>query len=109
VVALHGKPAAIVSKLEGSSQMDPQPVHCAEVGAMLARMHLAGADFPLRQPNLRGLDWWNETVPQGAALPRRRQGRPAGRNWPSSASLPPAPPTSGCKQGPCTPTCSATT
>jgi homoserine kinase type II len=64
VVALHGKPAAIVSKLIGASQMDPQPVHCAEVGAMLARMHLAGRDFPLRQPNLRGLDWWVETVPK---------------------------------------------
>ena len=64
VVALHGKPAAIVSKLDGSSQMDPQPVHCAEVGTMLAKMHLAGRDFPLVQPNLRGLDWWVETVPK---------------------------------------------
>ncbi len=63
VVGLHGKPAIIVSKLEGASQMDPQPVHCAEVGAMLARMHLAGRDFDLHQPNLRGLDWWTETVP----------------------------------------------
>jgi homoserine kinase type II len=44
--------------------MDPQPVHCAEVGAMLAKMHLAGRDFPLFQPNLRGLDWWVETVPK---------------------------------------------
>jgi homoserine kinase type II len=64
VVGLHGKPAAIVSKLDGSSQMDPQPVHCAEVGAMLARMHLAGRDFAQQQPNLRGLDWWVETVPK---------------------------------------------
>ncbi|KQQ91926.1 homoserine kinase [Massilia sp. Leaf139] len=64
VVALHGKPAAIVSKLEGSSQMDPQPIHCAEVGAMLARMHLAARDFPLQQPNLRALDWWQATMPQ---------------------------------------------
>ncbi|UUZ50565.1 homoserine kinase [Massilia sp. B-10] len=56
--------AAIVSKLDGSSQMDPQPVHCAAVGAMLARMHLAALDFPLRQPNLRGLDWWNATTPR---------------------------------------------
>ena len=63
VVSLHGKPAVIVSKLDGASQMDPQPVHCAEVGAMLARMHLAGRDFDLHQPNLRGLDWWTETVP----------------------------------------------
>jgi homoserine kinase type II len=64
VVALAGKPAIIVSKLEGASQMAPQPVHCAEVGAMLAKMHLAGRDFPLHQPNLRGLDWWVETVPK---------------------------------------------
>ncbi|MES2113600.1 MAG: homoserine kinase [Pseudomonadota bacterium] len=64
LASLHGKPAAIVSKLEGRSQMDPQPVHCAAVGAMLARMHLAGLDYPLQQPNLRGLAWWNETTPQ---------------------------------------------
>ncbi len=64
VVPLLGKPAAIVSKLEGSSQMSPQPVHCAAVGAMMARMHLAALDFPLNQPNLRGLDWWNETTPK---------------------------------------------
>jgi len=63
VVPLHGKPSIIVSKLDGASQMDPQPVHCAEVGAMLARMHLAGQDFTLQQPNLRGLDWWTRTVP----------------------------------------------
>ena len=63
-VPLHGKPAAIVSKLEGTSQMTPLPVHCAAVGAMLAKLHLAGQDFPLEQPNLRGLDWWNETTPK---------------------------------------------
>jgi homoserine kinase type II len=64
VVALRGKPAAIVSRLRGSSQMDPQPPHCAEVGTILARMHLAGHDFALAQPNLRGLDWWVATAPQ---------------------------------------------
>ena len=30
---------------------------------MLARMHLAGDDFALQQPHLRGLAWWVETVP----------------------------------------------
>ncbi|MGV3653583.1 MAG: homoserine kinase [Noviherbaspirillum sp.] len=63
---LHGKPAAIVTKLEGACQMAPRPVHCAAVGAMLARMHLAARDFPLRQPNLRGLSWWRETAPEVA-------------------------------------------
>jgi len=63
VNALNGKPAAIVTKLEGAYQPTPQPVHCAEVGAMLARMHLAAQDFGIRQPNLRGLPWWRETAP----------------------------------------------
>ncbi|GGX46121.1 homoserine kinase [Undibacterium squillarum] len=63
VTALHGKPAAIVSKLEGSSQMSPLPVHCAEVGAMLAKMHLAAADFSIRQKNLRAAEWRHATVP----------------------------------------------
>ncbi len=58
-----GKPAALVDRLRGRSELAPTPVHCAQVGAMLARMHLAGRDFPRHQPNLRGLPWWNETVP----------------------------------------------
>ena len=61
--ALKGKPAAVVNKLQGQSQLAPQAVHCAAVGGMLARMHLAGRDYPRHQPNLRGLAWWNETVP----------------------------------------------
>lgn len=57
------KPAAIVDRLRGRHEMAPDLTHCALVGAMLARMHLAGADYPRRQPNLRGLAWWVETVP----------------------------------------------
>lgn len=58
-----GKPAAIVNRLAGKSQLTPQPVHCAAVGDMLARMHLAGQNYERNQPNLRDLPWWNETVP----------------------------------------------
>jgi homoserine kinase type II len=61
--ALHGKPATIVTKLEGDWLRTPSPAHCAVVGAMLAKMHLAAQDFPMVQPNLRGLDWWNATTP----------------------------------------------
>jgi homoserine kinase type II len=60
---VQGKPAAVVNKLLGASELAPTAGHCAQVGAMLARMHLAGQDYPREQPNLRGLPWWNETVP----------------------------------------------
>lgn len=61
--ALCGKPAAVVDRLPGRHHLAPDAGHCAALGAMLARMHQAGADFGLRQPNLRGLGWWCETVP----------------------------------------------
>ncbi|WP_430407695.1 homoserine kinase [Hydrogenophaga sp.] len=60
---LQGKPAAVVAKLRGRSHLAPGVAECEAVGTMLARMHLAGRDFPKTQPNLRGLPWWNETVP----------------------------------------------
>ncbi|AMM25625.1 homoserine kinase [Variovorax sp. PAMC 28711] len=58
-----GKPAAVVQKLAGQSVLAPTAAHCAELGRMLAQMHLAGRDFPRIQPNLRGLAWWNDTAP----------------------------------------------
>ena len=60
---LCDKPAAVVERLQGHSELNPSAAHCQAVGDMLARMHLAGASFDLAQPNLRGLPWWNETVP----------------------------------------------
>ena len=60
---LHGKPTAVVNRLRGKSELSPGPAHCAAVGDMLARAHLAARDYDRRQPNLRGLAWWNETVP----------------------------------------------
>ncbi len=63
LLSVAGKPAAVVNKLRGKSQLAPQAVHCAAVGATLARMHLVGRDYERQQPNLRGLPWWNQTVP----------------------------------------------
>lgn len=63
VLQLQGKPAAVVDRLRGRSELHPGPAHCAQVGAMLARMHLAGRDFSMQQPHLRGLSWWVETAP----------------------------------------------
>ncbi len=61
--SLDGKPACVVNKLHGKSELAPTSDHCAQVGNMLARMHLAGKDYAREQPNLRSLPWWNETVP----------------------------------------------
>ncbi|HEY4956708.1 MAG TPA: homoserine kinase [Caldimonas sp.] len=63
LLALSGKPAAVVDRLPGAHHLAPDAADCASVGAVLARMHLAVRDFSLAQPNLRGLDWWNATVP----------------------------------------------
>jgi homoserine kinase type II len=64
VFLLNEKPAAIVSRLKGQSELSPGTLHCQMVGAMLARTHLAGQDFQYEQLNLRGLDWWTKTTPQ---------------------------------------------
>ncbi|MBY4948790.1 homoserine kinase [Cupriavidus respiraculi] len=65
--ALKGKPATIVTRLPGSSQLAPTAAHCAEVGDMLARMHLAGRSYARAQPNLRSLPWWRQT--EGEIVP----------------------------------------
>lgn len=57
------KPAAVVVKLKGRQVLNPSPAHCAEVSTHMARMHLAGQDFAMQQPNLRGREWWNATIP----------------------------------------------
>lgn len=61
---VQGKPAALVNRLPGRSQLTPGPAHCAALGRALAQLHLAARDFDMRQPHLRGLAWWNDTVPQ---------------------------------------------
>jgi homoserine kinase type II len=63
LTTLHGKPAALAQCLAGSDVMPPTVGQCAAVGKMLAQMHQATATFPLKQPNLRGLDWWQATAP----------------------------------------------
>lgn len=64
VFELNGKPACVVTKLEGRHCLEPGPHHCRQVGEMLARMHGAGRDFDLEQVNLRGFDWWFRAADQ---------------------------------------------
>jgi len=58
---INGKPAAIVSKLVGSSDLSPNQSQCAQVAHMLATLHLVGAAYHLHQENLRSLAWWQTT------------------------------------------------
>lgn len=55
---LAGKPAAIVSFIEGLWVRRPTPDHCAQLGAALAQMHVAGDGFERRRGNaLSVADW----------------------------------------------------
>ena len=55
---LQGRPALIVSFLEGLSPKRPNPVQCRELGAGLARMHLAFDGFDKVRTNSLGPAGW---------------------------------------------------
>ncbi|MBP5858360.1 homoserine kinase [Marivibrio halodurans] len=55
---LAGRPAAIITFLEGMWTRKVRGVHCAELGQGLAHFHAAGADFPLYRANALGPDGW---------------------------------------------------
>jgi homoserine kinase type II len=55
---LCGRPAAIVSFLEGVSPRRVLPAHCAALGKALARLHLAGAGFASMRPNALSVQGW---------------------------------------------------
>jgi len=55
---LAGRPAVIVTFLDGLSIRRPTARHCASVGEALGRIHKAGADFQLRRPNALSIEGW---------------------------------------------------
>ena len=55
--SLNGKPAALVTRLAGASIENPGAADCAELGGLLARMHLAGRSYGGYLENPRGPKW----------------------------------------------------
>jgi homoserine kinase type II len=56
--SLCGRPAAVVSFLDGVSPRRVQAGHCAALGRALAQLHLAGAGFPMVRPNALSVSGW---------------------------------------------------
>ncbi len=61
---IAGRPAAIVTFLDGMWIRRPNAGHCAAVGEALARLHLAGADFQNKRPNALGMESWRPLYEQ---------------------------------------------
>jgi homoserine kinase type II len=57
---LNGKPAALLSRLQGETVAAPTAAHCGEVGNALAAMHVAGQCYQGGLANPRGPRWWRE-------------------------------------------------
>jgi len=91
---LAGRPAALVTFLEGFWVRRPTAAHCMCVGRALAEMHLGGEGFGLRRANALGLSGWrplygrfapqaDEIVPGLSALVEGELGF-LEANWPQS-------------------------
>jgi homoserine kinase type II len=55
---LAGRPAAIVTFLQGMWVRRPRADHCAAVGTALARLHIAGEGFALKRVNALSVAGW---------------------------------------------------
>lgn len=63
---LAGRPAALVTFLQGMSVKRPRPEHCSELGKAMAAFHLAGADYELTRKNALDLSGWRPLFNQSA-------------------------------------------
>jgi homoserine kinase type II len=62
LTTLNGKPAALVDRLHGESELFVTPGQCAAVGTLLADMHAAARDYAGRCDNARGAAWRRATA-----------------------------------------------
>jgi homoserine kinase type II len=61
---LNGKPASLISYLPGKDIDQPTVAHCAAVGAILGRIHVAGESYQSTKENPRGVTWWRSVLPE---------------------------------------------
>jgi homoserine kinase type II len=66
--ALAGRPACITTFLPGVWPRRVRPAHCAPVGTVLARLHLAGLDYPPERATALGPAGWRPLLDR--CLPR---------------------------------------
>ena len=66
--SIKGRPAALLTFLDGLSLSRPRAEHCAAAGAALAALHHAGADFTRTRSNDLSLDGWRRLA--DAIMPR---------------------------------------
>lgn len=76
---LSGRPAALVTFLDGISIKRPQPGHCAEAGRALADLHQAGLGFGMRRPNPLSVGGWRPLAETAGARADRISPGLAGR------------------------------
>jgi homoserine kinase type II len=89
---LAGRPAAIVTFLDGLWMRRPTAAHCAAVGEALARLHLAGKDFPMKRANALGMTSWRglyehakvrgDSVREGLCAEIAKELRVLEQSWP---------------------------
>ena len=90
--ALQEKPALIVSFLEGSGVQAIRPEHLPQLGALVAKLHLAGMEFPHRRANALSLEGWEklmdkigdeaDSIEPGLADLIREEYRYVSEHWP---------------------------
>ena len=64
---IAGRPASIVTFLDGLWIRRPNAGHCAAVGEALAGLHLAGADFKMKRANALSIESWRALYEQAKA------------------------------------------
>jgi homoserine kinase type II len=90
---VNGRPAALLTWLDGLSLHRPDGAHCAAAAAACAQLHAAGAGFALSRPNALGPEGWRkladataadaDTVQQGLSLLIAQAMAQFEREWPS--------------------------